>query len=116
MKPVTSLPDDAQMAGGFSVLEAKELHAMLVNSHLAKAMTPERMTLTERLADLEQIHRVIVSAAWFVLAHIEEREKLLVVRHDDDSSQNPFEQGRRQGFEEYADEMRKLLFLQRVQE
>lgn len=63
-----------EMPGGFSIDEAKELLESLVNAHISKAVTRERMKSEERFADLEIIKQSIVIAAWFVRAHIEEAE------------------------------------------
>lgn len=63
-----------EMPGGFSIEEAKELLNSLVNAHISKAVTRERMKSEERFTDLEIIKQSIVSAAWFVRAHIEAAE------------------------------------------
>ena len=57
--------------GGFSIEEARTLHTNLVNSHISKAMSGEKMNPAEKEQDLRWIHSVLVSAAWFVKASIE---------------------------------------------
>lgn len=66
--PVTPalLPD------GFTIEEAKELHEDLVRSHISKALSGEKMKKKDRDADLRWIHGVIVQAAWFVKASLEQ--------------------------------------------
>lgn len=66
--PVTpgSLP------GGFTIEDAKELHENLVCSHISQALSGEKMKKNDRDADLRWIHGVIVQAAWFVKASLEQ--------------------------------------------
>lgn len=66
--PVTS----ALLPGGFTIEEAKELHEDLVRSHISKALSGEKMKKKDRDADLRWIHGVIVQAAWFVKASLEQ--------------------------------------------
>ncbi|EMK4824513.1 DUF551 domain-containing protein, partial [Escherichia coli] len=51
---------------------AKELHEDLVRSHISKALSGEKMKKKDRDADLRWIHGVIVQAAWFVKASLEQ--------------------------------------------
>lgn len=60
-----------KLPGGFSLDDAKELHTNLVNSHISKAISGERMKLATRNTDLAWIKTQLVSAAWFVQASIE---------------------------------------------
>lgn len=60
-----------KLPGGFSLDDAKELHSNLVNSHISKAISGERMKLATRNTDLAWIKTQLVSAAWFVQASIE---------------------------------------------
>lgn len=64
----------ATLPGGFSVDEAKTLLDDLVRSHISKAMSGERMSASERDADLGLIRGVIVQAAHFVRSTVEEFE------------------------------------------
>ncbi|EGZ2630715.1 DUF551 domain-containing protein [Escherichia coli] len=66
--PVTS----ALLPGGFTIEEAKELHEDLARSHISKALSGEKMKKKDRDADLRWIHGVIVQAAWFVKASLEQ--------------------------------------------
>ncbi|ENF0167002.1 DUF551 domain-containing protein, partial [Escherichia coli] len=49
-----------------------ELHEDLVRSHISKALSGEKMKKKDRDADLRWIHGVIVQAAWFVKASLEQ--------------------------------------------
>ncbi|HAW3136759.1 TPA: DUF551 domain-containing protein [Escherichia coli] len=60
------------LPGGFTIEEAKELHENLVKSHVSKALSGEKMKKENRDADLRWIHGVIVQAAWFVKASLEQ--------------------------------------------
>ncbi|HEL8025911.1 TPA: DUF551 domain-containing protein [Escherichia coli] len=60
------------LPGGFTIEEAKELHENLVKSHASKALSGEKMKKENRDADLRWIHGVIVQAAWFVKASLEQ--------------------------------------------
>lgn len=60
------------LPGGFSIEEARTLHTNLVSSHISKAMSGEKMNKARKEADLRWIHSVLVSAAWFVKASIED--------------------------------------------
>lgn len=60
-----------ELPGGFSQEEARALHANLVQSHVSKALSGEKMNAAEKNADLSWIKDVIVSAAWFVQSCIE---------------------------------------------
>lgn len=60
-----------ELPGGFSLDEIRELHANLVNSHISKAISGEKMKLSNRNNDLAWIKSQLVSAAWFVQASIE---------------------------------------------
>ncbi|EFN8339407.1 DUF551 domain-containing protein, partial [Escherichia coli] len=51
---------------------AKELHEDLARSHISKALSGEKMKKKDRDADLRWIHGVIVQAAWFVKASLEQ--------------------------------------------
>ncbi|EKS1297071.1 DUF551 domain-containing protein [Escherichia coli] len=62
----------ALLPGGFTIEEAKELHEDLVRSHISKALSGEKMKKKDRDADLRWIHGVIVQAAWFVKASLEQ--------------------------------------------
>ena len=62
----------ALLPGGFTIEEAKELHEDLVRSHISKALSGEKMKKKDREADLRWIHGVIVQAAWFVKASLEQ--------------------------------------------
>ncbi|MFK0590164.1 hypothetical protein ACISSX_18385 [Escherichia coli] len=66
--PVTQ----ALLLGGFTIEDAKELHEDLVRSHISKALSGENMKKKDRDADLRWIHGVIVQAAWFVKATLEQ--------------------------------------------
>lgn len=61
----------ATLPGGFSIDDARELLDNLVQSHISKAISSEKMPASERIADLTWIHGVIVQAAHFVRASIE---------------------------------------------
>ncbi len=60
------------LPGGFTIEEAKELHENLVKSHISKALSGEKMKKENRDADLRWIRDVIVQAAWFVKASLEQ--------------------------------------------
>ncbi len=62
----------ALLPGGFTIEEAKELHEDLVRSHISKALSGEKMKKKDRDADLRWMHGVIVQAAWFVKASLEQ--------------------------------------------
>lgn len=62
----------ALLPGGFTIEEAKELHENLVRSHISKALSGEKMKKKDRDADLRWIHGVIVQAAWFIKASLEQ--------------------------------------------
>ncbi len=62
----------ALLPGGFTIEEAKELHEDLERSHISKALSGEKMKKKDRDADLRWIHGVIVQAAWFVKASLEQ--------------------------------------------
>lgn len=62
----------ALLPGGFTIEEAKELHEYLARSHISKALSGEKMKKKDRDADLRWIHGVIVQAAWFVKASLEQ--------------------------------------------
>lgn len=62
----------ALLPGGFTIEEAKELHEDMVRSHISKALSGEKMKKKDRDADLRWIHGVIVQAAWFVKASLEQ--------------------------------------------
>ncbi|EEU4014043.1 DUF551 domain-containing protein [Escherichia coli] len=72
-KASTSSPvTPALLPGGFTIEEAKELHEDLARSHISKALSGEKMKKKDRDADLRWIHGVIVQAAWFVKASLEQ--------------------------------------------
>ncbi|EJN7409973.1 DUF551 domain-containing protein [Escherichia coli] len=60
------------LPGGFTIEDAKELHEDLVRSHISQALSGEKMKKKDREADLRWIHGVIVQAAWFVKASLEQ--------------------------------------------
>ncbi|EIG2026545.1 DUF551 domain-containing protein [Escherichia coli] len=62
----------ALLPGGFTIEEAKELHEDLARSHISRALSGEKMKKKDRDADLRWIHGVIVQAAWFVKASLEQ--------------------------------------------
>ncbi len=62
----------ARLPGGFTIEDAKELHEDLVRSHISQALSGEKMKKKDRDADLRWIHGVIVQAAWFVKASLEQ--------------------------------------------
>ncbi|EFF2427813.1 DUF551 domain-containing protein [Escherichia coli] len=62
----------ALLPGGFTIEDAKELHEDLARSHISKALSGEKMKKKDRDADLRWIHGVIVQAAWFVKASLEQ--------------------------------------------
>ncbi|EFA4268114.1 DUF551 domain-containing protein [Escherichia coli O145:H25] len=66
----------ALLPGGFTIEEAKELHEDLARSHISKALSGEKMKKKDRDADLRWIHGVIVQAAWFVKASLEQNALL----------------------------------------
>ena len=61
-----------RLPGGFTIEDAKELHENLVRSHISQALSGEKMKKKDRDADLRWIHGVIVQAAWFVKASLEQ--------------------------------------------
>ncbi len=61
-----------RLPGGFTIEDAKELHENLVCSHISQALSGEKMKKNDRDADLRWIHGVIVQAAWFVKASLEQ--------------------------------------------
>lgn len=62
----------ARLPGGFTIEDAKELHENLVRSHISQALSGEKMKKKDREADLRWIHDVIVQAAWFIKASLEQ--------------------------------------------
>lgn len=62
----------ARLPGGFTIEDAKELHEDLVRSHISQALSGEKMKKKDRDADLRWIHGVIVQAAWFIKASLEQ--------------------------------------------
>ena len=62
----------ALLPGGFTIEDAKALHEDLVRSHISQALSGEKMKKKDRDADLRWIHGVIVQAAWFVKASLEQ--------------------------------------------
>ncbi|HGC2247856.1 hypothetical protein D9J65_13595 [Escherichia coli] len=62
----------ARLPGGFTTEDAKALHEDLVRSHISQALSGEKMKKNDRDADLRWIHGVIVQAAWFVKASLEQ--------------------------------------------
>ncbi|WP_432276468.1 hypothetical protein [Escherichia coli] len=62
----------ARLPGGFTIEDAKALHEDLVRSHISQALSGEKMKKKDRDADLRWIHGVIVQAAWFVKASLEQ--------------------------------------------
>lgn len=62
----------ARLPGGFTIEDAQELHEDLVRSHISQALSGEKMKKKDRDADLRWIHGVIVQAAWFVKASLEQ--------------------------------------------
>ena len=71
----TTKKQHVELAGGFTLQEATELLDNLVTSHICKAVSPEKMKFSERINDLEFVKKTLVSAAWFVRAHIEGAEE-----------------------------------------
>ncbi|EFS1958887.1 DUF551 domain-containing protein [Escherichia coli] len=69
---ISSPVTPALLPGGFTIEEAKELHEDLARSHISKALSGEKMKKKDRDADLRWIHGVIVQAAWFVKASLEQ--------------------------------------------
>ncbi len=61
-----------RLPGGFTIEDAKELHENLVRSHISQALSGEKMKKKDRDADLRWIHGVIVQAAWFIKASLEQ--------------------------------------------
>lgn len=61
-----------RLPGGFTIEDAKALHEDLVRSHISQALSGEKMKKKDRDADLRWIHGVIVQAAWFVKASLEQ--------------------------------------------
>ncbi|EHE4201152.1 TPA: DUF551 domain-containing protein [Escherichia coli] len=61
-----------RLPGGFTIEDAKALHEDLVRSHISKVLSGEKMKKKDRDADLRWIHDVIVQAAWFVKASLEQ--------------------------------------------
>lgn len=62
----------AHQPGGFTIEETQELYKDLVRSHISQALSGEKMKKSDRDADLRWIHGVIVQAAWFVKASLEQ--------------------------------------------
>lgn len=62
----------AHQPGGFTIEETQELYEDLVRSHISQALSGEKMKKSDRDADLRWIHGVIVQAAWFVKASLEQ--------------------------------------------
>ncbi|HFC9638327.1 TPA: DUF551 domain-containing protein [Escherichia coli] len=62
----------ARLPGAFTIEDAKALHEDLVRSHISQALSGEKMKKNDRDADLRWIHGVIVQAAWFVKASLEQ--------------------------------------------
>ncbi|WP_053294342.1 DUF551 domain-containing protein [Escherichia coli] len=62
----------ARLPGGFTIEDAKALHEDLVRSHISQALSGEKMKKKDRDADLRWIHDVIVQAACFVKASLEQ--------------------------------------------
>ncbi|WP_440136229.1 hypothetical protein [Escherichia coli] len=60
------------LPGGFTIKETQELYEDLVRSHISQALSGEKMKKKNRDADLRWIHGVIVQAAWFVKASLEQ--------------------------------------------
>lgn len=60
------------LPGGFTIKETQELYEDLVRSHISQALSGEKMKKKDRDADLRWIHGVIVQAAWFVKASLEQ--------------------------------------------
>lgn len=60
-----------ELPGRFSLDEARELHTNLVNSYISKAISSEKMKLSNRNNDLAWIKEQLIRAAWFVQASIE---------------------------------------------
>lgn len=69
-----ALVSPTRLPGGFTIEDAKELHEDLVRSHISQALSGEKMKKKDRDADLRWIHGVIVQAAWFVKASLEQNE------------------------------------------
>jgi hypothetical protein len=69
-------PRNFILPGGFSLEEAKQLHADLVTAHTCKAITSERMKTEDRARDLGFVKDAVVSAAWFVQSHVNEAVSL----------------------------------------
>ncbi|EEQ2505111.1 DUF551 domain-containing protein [Escherichia coli] len=61
-----------RLPSGFTIEDAKALHEDLVRSHISQALSGEKMKKKDRDADLRWIHGVIVQAAWFVKASLEQ--------------------------------------------
>ncbi|HEB1252511.1 TPA: DUF551 domain-containing protein [Escherichia albertii] len=70
--PGNSPVTPGRLPGGFTIEDAKELHENLVRSHISQALSGEKMKKKDRDADLRWIHGVIVQAAWFVKASLEQ--------------------------------------------
>lgn len=62
----------AHQPGGFTIEETQELYEDLVRSHISQALSGEKMKKSDRDADLRWINGVIVQAAWFVKASLEQ--------------------------------------------
>lgn len=60
------------LPGGFTIKETQEPYEDLVRSHISQALSGENMKKNDRDADLRWIHGVIVQAAWFVKASLEQ--------------------------------------------
>ena len=71
-EPGNSPVTPARLPGGFTIEDAKALHEDLVRSHISQALSGEKMKKNDRDADLRWIHGVIVQAAWFVKASLEQ--------------------------------------------
>lgn len=68
------MKSEQKYPGGFDSLTIRELLDDLVNAHISKAVTSERMKPTDRLQDLATIQKTIVQAAHLVRSVIEEKE------------------------------------------
>lgn len=71
-EPGNSPVTPGRLPGGFTIEDAKELHENLVRSHISQALSGEKMKKKDRDADLRWIHGVIVQAAWFIKASLEQ--------------------------------------------
>ena len=68
------MKSEQEYPGGFDSLTIRELLDDLVNAHISKAVTSERMKPADRLQDLAFIQKTIVQAAHLVRSVIEEKE------------------------------------------